>query len=65
MSNVGSLWLRGEKVSPPGEARVQRWENEEARQLIMPPFYEDGVAVPGKEHFMLWGLGRALSDGAL
>jgi hypothetical protein len=63
MSNVEPLWLRREKASPPGEARVQRWENEEARQFMVLPFYEDGVAVPGKEHFMLWG--RALSDGAL
>jgi hypothetical protein len=63
MSHVEPLWLRGEKESKQGEARVQRVEHEEARQFVVLPFYENGDVEPGEERYMLWG--RALSDGIL
>jgi hypothetical protein len=57
MSNAQPLWLRGQKDS---YCMVQRWTEEHDRQFAVLPFYEDNVAQPGRECYMLWG--RALSD---
>ncbi len=57
MNNAQPLWLRGQTDSP---CSVRRWTEGYARQFTVLPFYEDNIAQPGRERYMLWG--RALSD---
>jgi hypothetical protein len=47
MSNAQPLWLRGQTDS---SCSVQRWKEENARQLAVLPFYESKNVQPGREH---------------